>query len=196
MLYGTNMGDSNQHLHYDVPHILAGGASGQLQGRTPPGVPHQDRDDREPAVEHSGYVRNPSGVDRRQHRPPRGSGLTAAGSATCKRREYEKCASGTFISACGVSSDSLACGVRRAVAAQWPTLPRRAIRRRFAPSSSRRPTSNAPQADGATAIQWAAYRNDLGYGGSSHRRGSQRQDSQSRRLHSRWSWPRSTAADR
>ena len=23
---------SNQHLHYDVPHILAGGASGQLQG--------------------------------------------------------------------------------------------------------------------------------------------------------------------
>ena len=32
MLYGTNMGDSNQHLHYDVPHILVGGASGQLKG--------------------------------------------------------------------------------------------------------------------------------------------------------------------
>jgi hypothetical protein len=32
ILYGSNMGDSNQHLHYDVPHILAGGASGQLQG--------------------------------------------------------------------------------------------------------------------------------------------------------------------
>jgi hypothetical protein len=31
-LYGTNMGDSNQHLHYDVPHILAGGASGGLKG--------------------------------------------------------------------------------------------------------------------------------------------------------------------
>jgi hypothetical protein len=26
------MGDSNQHLHYDVPHILAGGAAGQLKG--------------------------------------------------------------------------------------------------------------------------------------------------------------------
>ncbi len=26
------MGDSNQHLHYDVPHILMGGASGKLQG--------------------------------------------------------------------------------------------------------------------------------------------------------------------
>jgi len=32
ILYGTNMGDSNQHLHYDVPHILAGGASGRLKG--------------------------------------------------------------------------------------------------------------------------------------------------------------------
>jgi hypothetical protein len=32
ILYGTNMGDSNQHLHYDVPHLLIGGASGQLQG--------------------------------------------------------------------------------------------------------------------------------------------------------------------
>lgn len=32
ILYGTNMGDSNQHLHYDVPHVLIGGASGQLEG--------------------------------------------------------------------------------------------------------------------------------------------------------------------
>jgi len=32
VLYGSNMGNSNQHLHYDVPHILAGGASGQLKG--------------------------------------------------------------------------------------------------------------------------------------------------------------------
>ncbi len=32
ILYGTNMGDSNQHLHYDVPHILIGGAQGQLKG--------------------------------------------------------------------------------------------------------------------------------------------------------------------
>ena len=32
ILYGTNMGDSNQHLHYDVPHILVGGASGALKG--------------------------------------------------------------------------------------------------------------------------------------------------------------------
>ena len=32
VLYGTNMGDSNQHLHYDVPHVLVGGAGGQLKG--------------------------------------------------------------------------------------------------------------------------------------------------------------------
>jgi hypothetical protein len=32
ILYGTNMGNSNQHHHYDVPHLLLGGASGQLTG--------------------------------------------------------------------------------------------------------------------------------------------------------------------
>jgi Protein of unknown function (DUF1552) len=32
ILYGTNMGNSNQHQHYDVPHILVGGGNGQLKG--------------------------------------------------------------------------------------------------------------------------------------------------------------------
>jgi len=32
ILYGSNMGDSNQHLHFDVPHVLIGGASGQVKG--------------------------------------------------------------------------------------------------------------------------------------------------------------------
>jgi hypothetical protein len=32
VLYGSNMGDSNLHLHYDVPHVLVGGANGKLAG--------------------------------------------------------------------------------------------------------------------------------------------------------------------
>jgi len=32
ILYGSNMGNSNQHQHFDVPHILVGGAGGQLNG--------------------------------------------------------------------------------------------------------------------------------------------------------------------
>jgi hypothetical protein len=32
ILYGSNMGNSNQHLHYDVPHVLVGGAGGKLKG--------------------------------------------------------------------------------------------------------------------------------------------------------------------
>ena len=32
IMYGTNMGNSNQHQHYDVPHILVGGANGQITG--------------------------------------------------------------------------------------------------------------------------------------------------------------------
>jgi hypothetical protein len=32
IMYGSNMGNSNQHLHYDVPHVLVGGASGKMKG--------------------------------------------------------------------------------------------------------------------------------------------------------------------
>jgi hypothetical protein len=32
ILYGSNMGNPNQHLHYDVPHVLVGGLSGKLKG--------------------------------------------------------------------------------------------------------------------------------------------------------------------
>jgi hypothetical protein len=32
IVHGTNMGNSNQHQHYDVPHILIGGANGKLKG--------------------------------------------------------------------------------------------------------------------------------------------------------------------
>jgi hypothetical protein len=32
VLYGSNMGNSNQHQHFDVPHILVGGAGSELQG--------------------------------------------------------------------------------------------------------------------------------------------------------------------
>ena len=32
ILHGTNMGNSNQHQHYDVPHFLIGGINGKLKG--------------------------------------------------------------------------------------------------------------------------------------------------------------------
>jgi hypothetical protein len=32
VLYGSNMGNSNQHVHYDVPYVLVGGLNGQLKG--------------------------------------------------------------------------------------------------------------------------------------------------------------------
>src|SRR5262249_28501929 len=32
LLYGSNMGNPNQHLHYDVPHVVIGGANGKLNG--------------------------------------------------------------------------------------------------------------------------------------------------------------------
>jgi hypothetical protein len=32
IMYGSNMGNSNQHQHYDVAHLLVGGANGKLKG--------------------------------------------------------------------------------------------------------------------------------------------------------------------
>jgi hypothetical protein len=32
ILYGSNMGNPNQHLHYDVPHVVIGGANGKHKG--------------------------------------------------------------------------------------------------------------------------------------------------------------------
>jgi tRNA G37 N-methylase TrmD len=32
LLYGSNMGNPNQHLHYDVPHVILGGNHGRMQG--------------------------------------------------------------------------------------------------------------------------------------------------------------------
>jgi hypothetical protein len=32
VLYGSNMGNSNQHVHYDVPHVLVGGLNGKHKG--------------------------------------------------------------------------------------------------------------------------------------------------------------------
>jgi hypothetical protein len=32
VLFGSNMGNSNQHVHYDVPHLLVGGLNGKVKG--------------------------------------------------------------------------------------------------------------------------------------------------------------------
>jgi len=32
VLYGSNMGNPNQHLHYDAPHVIVGGLNGRMRG--------------------------------------------------------------------------------------------------------------------------------------------------------------------
>jgi len=39
VLFGSNMGNSNQHVHYDVPHVLVGGAAGKMRGGRHLGYP-------------------------------------------------------------------------------------------------------------------------------------------------------------
>ena len=68
VLYGSNMGNSNQHVHYDVPHVLVGGAERTRQRRSPHCVSDEDRADRQPAADRSGQVRHQPGQHRRQRR--------------------------------------------------------------------------------------------------------------------------------
>ena len=59
----------NQHVHYDVPHVLVGGANGKLKGGRHLAYPTQDGADRQSAAEHAGQVRHSPGQHRRQHGP-------------------------------------------------------------------------------------------------------------------------------
>ena len=65
ILYGTNMGDSNQHLHYDVPHVLIGGASGQLKGNRHLAYQSKTVPTGQYAGQHSRHVRRSRRQDRR-----------------------------------------------------------------------------------------------------------------------------------
>ena len=76
VLYGSNMGNSNQHVHYDVPHVLVGGAAGKLRGGRHLAYPTKQMPDRQPALERAGRVRHRAGPHRRQHWSPDGSGVT------------------------------------------------------------------------------------------------------------------------
>ena len=67
VLYGTNMGNSNQHRHEDVPFLLVGGANGQLKGGRHLVLPDQAGPEREPAAQRAGQVRHSPGQHRRQH---------------------------------------------------------------------------------------------------------------------------------
>ena len=92
VLYGSNMGNSNQHLHYDVPHILIGGASGKLKGNRHLAFPSRTVPTQQPVAQHRRFLRPASRFVRRQHgqdRAPlalRGAADSARyGRALCSR---------------------------------------------------------------------------------------------------------------
>ena len=68
VLYGSNMGNSNQHRHEDVPHVLDRRRERQAEGRPSPGLPDHDDSDGKSAAEPSGSLRHSPGQHRRQHR--------------------------------------------------------------------------------------------------------------------------------
>ncbi len=128
-LYGTNMGDSNQHLHYDVPHILAGGASGQLKGGRHLAFPTKTVTTGNLLLSILDMYGIHQDCDRRQHRR-----MLARCWFSRRNGDKRKCAFVTSSQRVGVVlMASLAAFSARQRAAPWPMRPRRAIKRRFAP---------------------------------------------------------------
>ncbi len=52
------MGNSNQHVHYDVPHVLIGGLNGKMKGGRHLAYPTKRGADRQPAAQRARQVRH------------------------------------------------------------------------------------------------------------------------------------------
>ena len=154
IVYGSNMGNSNQHQHYDVAHLLVGGAGGKLKGNRHLAYARKTHAHRQPAPEPAGPVRDREGQAGRQHRPPPETGLTSMNLRRGRHRRPP--AAGTLVPprprAAGRSdvADAAMNGDRQAVT--------RLLRQKA--------DVNAPQVDGATALHWAVYRDDLELAGT------------------------------
>ena len=175
ILYGTNMGNSNQHQHYDVPHILVGGANGKLKGNRHLAYDAQDGADRQPAAERAGHVRHRAGQAGRQHRSPAEAGLVRTIMSVAR---------------CGAASSLLA--VHR------PRRRRRGPERRRRRRAERRPRggAEADSAEGRRQRAAGGRRHGAALGGLSRRsRARRRADSRRRQRQGRQSRGHDAAGD-
>ena len=144
VLYGTNMGNSNQHQHYDVPHILVGGASGQLKGNRHIAYERKTVPTGNLLLSVLQPLRHPSGHAGRQHRP--------SGEVRMTRRAF----------ACGLTLRRRRYGLHPRCRQERRRGRRREGRQtsRFVALIAAKADINAPQVDGATALHWAIFRDD------------------------------------
>ena len=202
VLYGTNMGNSNQHRHEDSPHVLVGRRERKAQGRTRAVLPDQDGADREPAGEPPGRstsIRTASATARggwriseiRGPRSLRICGYTQtlellSSGSTCSMLSSTR-QGGDHETACW----ELHRGCRPVVARHWLGAAGSdvadAVMRGDAATVrallGQKADVNATQADGATALHWAVYRADPATDRPAASGGRQSQGRQPRGLH-------------
>jgi ankyrin repeat protein len=151
VLYGSNMGNSNQHVHYDVPHVLVGGANGKLKGGRHLAYPSKTGADGQPAAQRPRQVRYPPGQHRRQHRTVGGAVKTANFQLPTPKRV-------AFGVLCALALSALSVmGAGKSDVADAAMRGDKAAVRKLI---SAKADVNAPQNDGATALHWAVYRGD------------------------------------
>ena len=112
VLYGSNMGNSNQHVHYDVPHVLVGGLNGKLKGGRHLAYPQKQVPTGNLLAEHPRHVR---------HSPGRSATAPAVCLGWCRPAEQ-----GGFHMRRGIKTCSLIFSLALAAwARQAPMLPMR-----------------------------------------------------------------------
>ena len=146
VLYGSNMGNSNQHVHYDVPHVLVGGLNGKLKGGRHLAYP--------PKTVPTGNLLL-SMLDMYDIHQDSIGDSTGRLETLLEDATYE-----TDRTASGACS---CCCLPWALPRRTPTLPTRPCAATKWPCRSwwsKHADVNAPQGDGATALHWAVFRSD------------------------------------
>ena len=154
IVYGTNMGNSNQHQHYDVPHILVGGAGGKLKGNR-----------------HLAYARKTVttgnlllslldmyGIEKDKQGDSTGRLPKLVWS------DHEAAPSPASPACCsfGLCAATAGAAGRSDVADAAMNGDRQTVTRLLRQKAD----VNAPQVDGSTALHWAVYRDDLELAGA------------------------------
>ena len=169
ILWGSNMGNANQHSHVNVGYLLAGGASGKHKPK------QLNVKETGPTsnllLTHSAHDGRRKRKHRRQH--PNRVDLKEI------RRRYMIMKRMIAVALRGSGSVGSGYAAPVDVADAVMNKDKDAVRSLLAKKAD----VNAPQADGTTALHWAVRQDDLATVGSADSRGRQREGRQSRWRH-------------
>ena len=195
-LYGSGMGDPNVHDHVNLPILVAGGGAGVTAGRPPRPLRGADAAGQPPPDAARTRGRAPRRLRRQQGTDRRVALALSIVVARMRRPGRDRRAidrlPASLTAHARAGSLLLASGRASAADATLADAAERAAWTQVRTLLTRNVDVNAAQADGMTALHWAAHHDDLDAGGRAaagrrtrQRRQSLRRDAAVDRLHQR-----------